>query len=425
MKYDNEIRTGRNVKQLVHRALQFAMSDPKGPAYLMGAREVMEEQVEPVRIDAGQWTPIEPPALPAAAVMMIVDALATARRPLIVTSYLGRNPAAVPELVRLAETYGAGVLESVPNAMNMPHGHQLYLGNQWNEPRQNPALAEADLVLVIDSDVPWIPTVSRPADDALIIHLDVDPLKQAMPLWYIGARHSHRADAAAALAQLNATARPCSAAAGRTAHYRAMGDARRQALAAKEVQPAARISPEYLTACVRQHLDDSAIVLNEGITNYGVIFDHLRMTRPGSIFTSGGGSLGWNGGAAIGAKLAAPGSTVVAMSGDGSYMFSVPSSVHWMAAKYGAPFLQVVFNNDGWRAPRASALAVHPDGYASRANDLDIGFDPAPRYADIAAAAGDAWARRVERPSELEAALAEAFTVVRGGRAAVLDVLVS
>ncbi len=50
-KYNNEIRTGTNVKQLVHRSLQFAKSDPKGPVYLMGAREVMEEEVEPVTID--------------------------------------------------------------------------------------------------------------------------------------------------------------------------------------------------------------------------------------------------------------------------------------------------------------------------------------------------------------------------------------
>ena len=48
-------------------------------------------------------------------------------------------------------------------------------------------------------------------------------------------------------------------------------------------------------------------MLNEGITNYPTIFDHLAMSRPGSIFASGGGSLGWSGGAAIGAKLAAPG----------------------------------------------------------------------------------------------------------------------
>ena len=80
--------------------------------------------------------------------------------------------------------------------MNFPADDPLYQGNQWNEPRQNEALAEADVVLVIDSDVPWIPVVSRPRADAAIFHIDVDPLKQAMPLWYIGARQVWRAEAA-------------------------------------------------------------------------------------------------------------------------------------------------------------------------------------------------------------------------------------
>ena len=53
VKYDNEIRTGRNVKQLVHRALQIARSEPAGPVYLVGPREVMEEPVEPYTVDPG------------------------------------------------------------------------------------------------------------------------------------------------------------------------------------------------------------------------------------------------------------------------------------------------------------------------------------------------------------------------------------
>ncbi|WP_232213010.1 thiamine pyrophosphate-binding protein [Saccharomonospora saliphila] len=44
-KYDNEIRTGANVAQLVHRALHMAASDPAGPVYLVGPREVMEAEV--------------------------------------------------------------------------------------------------------------------------------------------------------------------------------------------------------------------------------------------------------------------------------------------------------------------------------------------------------------------------------------------
>ncbi|EAS50031.1 possible thiamine pyrophosphate enzyme [Aurantimonas manganoxydans SI85-9A1] len=428
MKYDNEVRTGRNVKQLVHRAMQFAGSEPRGPVYLMGAREVMEEELaEPVTIDPGQWGALAPAALPEAAVGTILDAVANAERPLVVTSYVGRNREAVPELVRFCERLGIGVLESVPNAMNFPHDHPLYRGNQWNEPRQNAALAEADCVIIIDSDVPWIPTISKPAGDATIIHLDVDPLKEAMPLWYIGARHAFRTDAATALAQLNAGLDAWQPAAEivdrRSRHHAAASAARREGLVALEAGVPDTITPEFATACVRRHIDADTIVLNEGITNYPVIFNHMRMTEPGSIFTSGGGSLGWNGGAAIGAKLAAPDKTIVAMTGDGSYMFSVPSSVHWMAAKYGTPFVQIVYNNRGWKAPRFSAMGVHPDGYASRADDLDIGFDPPPKYADIAAAAGGAHARRVERPDELEAAVAEAFDMVRNqGRSAVLDV---
>ena len=134
---------------------------------------------------------------PARAARALPKTLATssrareARRPLVVTSYLGRNPGAVAELLRLCRRLGVGVLESVPSTMNYPHDDPLYQGSHWNHPFQNDVLAEADVVLVIDSDVPWIPTVSRPADDALIFHIDVDPLKESMPLWYIGApRHS-------------------------------------------------------------------------------------------------------------------------------------------------------------------------------------------------------------------------------------------
>jgi acetolactate synthase-1/2/3 large subunit len=53
--YTNEFRTGKNIKQVTHRALQFATSDPKGPVYLVGPREVMEEEVEPLPLDMNVW----------------------------------------------------------------------------------------------------------------------------------------------------------------------------------------------------------------------------------------------------------------------------------------------------------------------------------------------------------------------------------
>ncbi len=427
MKYDNEIRTASNMKQIIHRSLQIAHSDPKGPVYIVGAREVMEEEAQDVAIDIADWPPIAPTPLAEAAVADLVEAIQQATRPLIVTSHLGRTPAAATDLVRFCNRLGVGVLESVPTAVNYPHNDELYQGNQWNHPFQNRALAEADFVLVIDSDVPWIPTVSKPNDEATIAIIDVDPLKQSTPLWHIKARRCYRADAATALAQLNAFLDRVEidgqAAARRRRHYAERHRERAAELARLEAPGGEIVTPEYLTACVRRQVGPDAIVINEGITNFPAICDHMAREKPGTIFTSGGGSLGWNGGAAIGMKLAAPEKTFVALTGDGSYMFSAPSTVHWMARRYRTPFLQVIYNNRGWKAPKFSTLRVHPTGFASRAEDLDLSFDPPPDYSAIAAAAGGAFARVIKRPEDVEAGVAEGLRVVSAEkRCAVLDV---
>ena len=423
MKYDAELRSPHNVRQMTRRALQFACSEPAGPVYLMGAREVMEAPAEPAPLAGRTWPSIAPVALSSEAVDDICDALAKAERPLLVTSYLGRDPEAVPALAAFAERHGVGVLESVPWAVNMPADHPMYLGSQWNDPDQNEALAASDLVLVVDSDVPWIAASSRPRADARILHIDVDPLKDAMPLWDIGAHAEYRAASRLALAQLSRASTASSLVAERTSFWRSMSDAYRSALRSAE-EPASdgSISARHFTAAIRAQVDDKTLVLNEGITNYGIIHNHMAMTRPGSLFASGGGSLGWNGGAAVGAKLAAADHTVVALGGDGCFMFSVPSSVHWMARRYEAPILQVVYCNGGWNAPRHSTRSVHPHGRAAAGEDIDISFEPTPDYAAIAAASGDTEAITISRAAEVDDAVAHAFRTVRGGRSVVLAV---
>ena len=426
MRYDYELKTGRNIRQIVHRALQFANSEPKGPVYLMGAREVMEEEIPRAAVDPTQYRAIEPAALPASGVVSITSVLAAAERPLVVTSYSGRSSAVFSALTEFCRKHGVGVLESVPTYLNFPHTDELYQGNQWNQPVQNEALASADLVLVIDSDVPWIPAVSRPVVGALIYQIDADPLKEQMPLFHVAATRVFRADAATALAQLVELPADAARVERRRAHWAALHRARLVRLEALETEPAGEISPEYLVARVREIAGEDILFLNEGISNYHTVFNHLRLAEAGSIFASGGGSLGWNGGAAFGVKLARPDKTVIALTGDGSYMFSAPSSVHWMARQYGAPFLQIIFNNRGWKSPKLSALAVHPAGYASRAESLDMAFDPPPDYAGIAVAAGGALGLTVKEPGELDNALRAALRAVREeGRAAVLDVWVA
>jgi acetolactate synthase-1/2/3 large subunit len=432
VKYENEIRTGRNIKQMVHRALQIAHSDPKGPVYMTAAREVLEEEVPAIpALDPKVWGPVSPGAIEPSAAALIAGDLMSARRPLVVSSYLGRNPAAVGDLMKLCHALGIGVWTSVPTYMNFPADDPLFLGNQLNAPVPNSPVTEADVILVLDSDVPWIPVVTKPNGAARIYHIDVDPLKEQMPLWYFPMRHSFRADAATALQQINAHVAAAKASGRiderlveeRCQHYAGLHEARMKELAARETPHKDAITPEHLTARLREFLPPDALILSEGITSHNVIADHLRANRPGSFITCAGASIGWNTGAAVGVKLANPDKTVVALTGDGTYMASIPSTAHWIAGRYKTPFVQVVYNNRGWKAPKMSALAVHPDGYASKSSDLGVAFDPPPDYSGIAAAAGGAYAAIVRDPCELDGALTQAFRVVREERrCAVLDV---
>jgi acetolactate synthase I/II/III large subunit len=428
VKYDNEIRTGRNVKQLVHRANQIARSEPAGPVYLTAAREVLEEHLEPVPPEGDWWRPVAPTALAAEVADEIATAISGARAPLVVTSYLGRDPAAVPKLVRLCELAGIGVIESVPMRVNFPDDHPLHLGYQWNSPEQNPLLADADVILVLGSDVPWIPAFNRPDRSARVYVIDVDPLKAQLPLWHVPASRYAMADLAIALQQLTTrlTAAELDQAEveRRAASIRAVHDVQRLAWARRE-QPESdgTVTPAYLVACVRDAIGSDGLVLTEAISNYQVVSEHLRASRPGSLIGSGGGSLGWSGGAAVGAKLAAPEQTVVSLVGDGSYLFGVPSSAQWMARRYDAPSLTVIFDNQGWKAPSLSALAIHPAGGVA-AGGFGASFRPAADLAGVAAAAGGAYASTITAADQLPETLQRALEHVRNGRGAVISVRV-
>ena len=79
---------------------------------------------------------------------------------------------------------------------------------------------------------------------------------------------------------------------------------------------------------------------------------------------------------------------MVCLVGDGSFLFGVPSSAQWEARRYGTLALTVIYNNRGWRAPKNSALAVHPRGAAAEADDSNVSFEPAADLPAVAAVAG-------------------------------------
>ncbi|GKT49738.1 uncharacterized protein ColSpa_09919 [Colletotrichum spaethianum] len=185
----------------MNRALQFAMSDPKGSVYVVGAGEVMEEEVTPYGLDQTAWEPIAPTALPQEAVELVISTLAGAEKPLIIVGYTGRNHATVSELVQLTESIpGIRVLDALGSDVCFPYTHRASLGVRIG---RDASIEEADMILIIECDVTWIPIQCRPRTGAKIIHIDIDPLKQNMPLYYIPAFRRYRADSETALRQIN------------------------------------------------------------------------------------------------------------------------------------------------------------------------------------------------------------------------------
>ena len=125
----------------------------------------------------------------------------------------------------------------------------------------------------------------------------------------------------------------------------------------------------------------------------------------------------------MGVKLADPQAEVIALSGDGSFLFGVPSSTYWVAQTYGAPILTVVYNNRGWNSPKVSTNLVHAQSTAQSKDRYWITVADGARLADIAAAASGAAAFRVSEGEALRATLQEALEIVRGGRSAVVEVM--
>jgi len=348
---------------------------------------------------------------------------------LIITSYGGKDQRNVPLLVELAETLGCGVLESIGAYVNFPASHWAHLGSTLGGRDLEGHIQSADVILVFETDVPWVPHHNRPRKDAVVYQIDMDPLKEQMPMHYLYTDQSFRADGNTALKQLLSKIKgfkTINNKEDRIKQLKVQHDKRLEGYkSAEQLSSDGIITVQYLTAQVRERLSDKeSIIINEATTNLKFVSDHLLRDEPGSLYSSPAASLGWSGGAAIAAKLAHPEKIVATIAGDGSYLFTVPSTVHWMANRYNTPFLTIILNNRGWRAPKGSCLALYPNGQASiaTADDIHCSIDPPPDYAGIAAAAGNALGIKVESPEEVGPALDKALEAVRSGRQALLDV---
>lgn len=422
VKWDYELRYPEQVDELVERGLAVAMAEPRGPVYLSLPREVLAETWKPATTRRPAAALPSPPHPDPRAVADAARLLGTAERPLIIVQR-GTGGDDFEPLAGFAERQAIPVVEfwSTRNALSATHAmHGGYDPHPW--------LAEADVVLVLDALVPWLPARHAPPDACRVIQIAADPLASRVPVRGFPADVSITATGEAAIAALDAAMTPVPAA------RKAALARRRETIAARNRERRERaldesrkgsgspMNPQWVSHCLAQAIGPDAAVFTE----LGCDPAAMSFTRPGSYFAHAlSGGLGWAMPAALGAQLADRERLVVACVGDGCYMFANPVACHQVAEALELPILTVVFNNGLWNAVRRSTLALYPDGHAARANIMPVtSLAPTPDFVAIAGASRG-WAERVEHGDDLPDAIRRALTAIRDERRqALLEVVV-
>jgi len=423
VKWDYELRTNANIHQVVQRAFQVASTEPCGPVYLTLPRELLLEKIESVTIpDITRYAAATTPQADTAILNKVAETLLQAEMPLIIVGNSGRHHQSVPSLVELAETLGSRVITDMVR-MNFPNTHLLCGGSI-----PSPYLKDADALLLIDSDVPYIPHQAKPKPDAQIIHIGIDPIKKDMPLWIFPGDVLIQADSSKALPVLNEiiqqkiTPEQKIRFKVRSEQIQSENEQMRNKLLSSAIAKAEEkpISPQWVGYCINEVIDEDTIVLHD---MSDLPMRYVNRTKPGTLFGKSGASLGFALGGAFGAKLAAPDKTIISLTGDGAFIMGSPIATLWAAATYNAPFLVIILNNQQYHAPRGSIRGTYGKNSFSERTGVWMGIDivPSPEFALIAQACG-AYGQRVEDPSELQSALRSGLDQVHRGKPAIIDV---
>jgi acetolactate synthase I/II/III large subunit len=418
VKWDYEMKRGDQAAAVVDRALELAMSSPKGPVYLSLPREVLGEAAAAVESRRAHRAVPRAPMPAATDIEMLAKWIAEARSPLVITGALGQDPRDAVVLARLAERWALPVVPYNTRHFAIAGEHPMFQGSM---PR--PLLESADLVIVFESDVPWLPSKEQPPADARIVQIGEDPLFARYPMRGFPSDLTITASCLSVLVALEQALQ------GSTSPHveerRARLTRQSQELHAQWRAEAERDGRgnkntlAWLNHCLRDVVDRDTIVISE----YSFRQEYCPLTTPGSLFAlSTAGGLGWGFGAALGAKLASPDRPVLSVLGDGAYMFANPTACHYVAQMQKLPVLTVIYNNALYGAVRRATLDMYGAGVAAQNDGRLLADLPAPSFEKIIAA-HDGYGERVERPADLPGALKRAAEAVRGGQQALVNVV--
>lgn len=424
VKWAVEVTRVEDLPRVIRRAAKVATAPPTGPVFISLPGDILDGEAE---LELGKPTRVEAATRPADRVLeRLAACLLDSARPVIVAGNELATCDAWAEAAALAETLGAPVYQqTVPYSAQFPSEHPAFMGAlPRDQQRVRDTLSAFDLLISLGGD-----------SLRMSVYSPISPLPEKMPMvqiserdWDLGknfpaeiaVRANVRETLAALLPVLAARIGPSDLAARRQtleAHSSRNWSVARARLL-NDIERAAGhspIDPRYLMACLCQAVPRNATVLEEGLTSTASLLNLFAFRDPRSLMGLASGGIGFAMAGAVGASLALPERRIVAVVGDGSAMYSVQAL--WTAAHLKLPITYVIANNRSYRILKERLVSL-------RGTDRFVGMDlrnPEIDFVGLAQSLG-VEARRVTRPGELKAALAEALHAA-GPR--LLDVLVA
>ena len=338
-KWVRRVTAVEEIPEAVHEAMRHLTSGRPRPVELEVPRDTLESEGEAALVEPEEYPRLaagEPEIRRAAAL------LGKARRPAVIAGGGAIISGATKELIEIAELLQAPVMTTEDGKGVIPEDHYLAAGAYYeNLGPAREAVPRSDVILAVGTRL-FLPEL-RIEDHQKLVHIDADSRE-------IGKNYGTEvgivADAKEALAQLAKAVR----AVGTSRESRRNDVALDRAALHATLTGKAPLQIGMVDA-IRGALNDDAILVS-GMTNIGY-WSHLTypVLKPRTYLTpSYFGTLGFAFPTALGAKVAHPDRQVVALSGDGGFLYGVGELA--TAVSYGINVVTLVFNNGAYGASR-------------------------------------------------------------------------
>ncbi len=422
-KWDYELKGPHHLETVVDRAMAVATSDPQGPVYMTLPKEALcmpIDQKITINEKSRQKPSVSNPGHSNKEILEAAYLISNAKKPLLITAELGRYKSAVEALVDFSNRFAIGVIEhGKHNFFNFPTDHPMHLG--FNP---LPHIKDADVIIVAESHVPWIPDFGAISDSCKVIQLGIDPLCQNLPMRSFPIDINLSGNVGRVLNNLHG------ALLGLNAHEDKKVETRRKTYTEthKQVYENAyanaaadadleHITKNYISYCIGQAIDDDVVIFNEYNLEPFLVPRRQTMSWFENSIASG---LGWSLGAALGAQLACRDQVMMVTLGDGSYMFNTPMSAHYVAGAYKLPIVIVVFNDSGWSTIKKSYDGASSGNWANINEYSELwNFKMQVSFEKLAESCNGVGIR-VEKPKDLPGAIKEAIEIARRDKKHVL-----